>query len=116
MNKLFAALGVVAALMGAPAWAADQTVALSVSGMTCATCPIAVKTALKRVDGVKNAVVTFENKQAVVTFDDSKTNAQALMSATAQAGFPSTQKLAGATPLQNSATPQSPGLTSLLNK
>ncbi len=38
--------GGIAAILSAPAWAAVTTVALSVPGMTCATCPITVRTAL----------------------------------------------------------------------
>ncbi|MFX7992935.1 mercury resistance system periplasmic binding protein MerP, partial [Acinetobacter baumannii] len=51
------------ALMGAlssPAWAATKTVTLAVPGMTCAACPITVKTALAKVDGVEKTEVSFE--------------------------------------------------------
>jgi mercuric ion binding protein len=36
------------ALFSLPLWGAEQTVTLDVPGMTCAACPITVKTALKR--------------------------------------------------------------------
>jgi len=36
--------------------------------------------------------VQFEQREARVTFDDSKTNAQALTKATADAGYPSSVK------------------------
>ena len=55
------------------AWAASKTVTLSVPGMTCAACPITIKKALTEVDGVTDAEVSFEKKEAVVTFDDAKT-------------------------------------------
>ena len=74
------------------AWAASKTVALEVPGMTCAACPITVKTALTRVEGVEKAEVSFEKKQAVVTFDDAKTNVEALKEATKNAGYPSSVK------------------------
>ncbi|MCR2721459.1 mercuric transport protein periplasmic component, partial [Salmonella enterica] len=45
MKKL-AALVALAATLATPAWAAVQTVTLSVPGMTCAACPITVKKAL----------------------------------------------------------------------
>ncbi|MDP1491778.1 cation transporter, partial [Klebsiella pneumoniae] len=50
MKKLFASLLLAAAIV--PAWAAVQTVTLSVPGMTCAACPITVKKAISKVEGV----------------------------------------------------------------
>ena len=91
MKKL-AALIALAATLSAPAWAATKTVTLSVPGMTCAACPITVKKALTKVDGVQKAEVSYEKREAVVTFDDAKTNADALTKATANAGYPSSIK------------------------
>ncbi len=76
------------ALAGA-AEAATQTVTLAVENMTCAVCPITVKKALNKVSGVSNTEVSFERKEAVVTFDDAKTDAAALIKATTDAGYPS---------------------------
>ena len=81
----------LAAALSAPAWAATKTVTLSVPGMTCAACPITVKTALSKVAGVEKAEVSFEKREAVV-FDEAKTNADALTKATANAGYPSSVK------------------------
>ena len=83
------------ALMGAlssPAWAATKTVTLAVPGMTCAACPITVKAALAKVGGVERTDVSFEKREAVVTYDDAKTTVAALTRATAGAGYPSTVK------------------------
>ncbi|MBN9423937.1 mercury resistance system periplasmic binding protein MerP [Azospira sp. APE16] len=91
MKKL-AALISLAATLSAPAWAATKTVTLSVPGMTCEACPITVKKALSKVAGVEKAEVSFEKREAVVTFDDAKTNADALTKATANAGYPATVK------------------------
>jgi mercuric ion binding protein len=71
------------------AWASPQTVTLNVSGMTCAACPITVKKALGKVPGVSKVDVRFEKKQVLVTFDDAKTNTDALVKATTNAGYPS---------------------------
>jgi mercuric ion binding protein len=60
--------------------------------MTCAVCPITVKKALSKVDGVEKTEVSYENKEAVVTYDDAKTNVEALTKATANAGYPSDVK------------------------
>lgn len=92
MKKIATLVLALAATFGVPAWAATQTVTLSVPGMTCAACPITVKKALSKVQGVEKVVVTFEKKQAVVTYDDAKTNVEALTKATENAGYPSTVK------------------------
>lgn len=91
MKKLLPVVALLAAF-AAPVWASPQTVTLSVPGMTCAACPFTVKQALSKVKGVNKADVSFEKKQAVVSFDDAKTNIQALTKATADAGYPSTAK------------------------
>lgn len=90
MKKLFASLVLVA--VTAPAWAATQTVTLSVPGMTCAACPITVKKALSRVEGVSEIDVSYARLEAVVTFDDIRTSVEDLTQATANAGYPSELK------------------------
>lgn len=90
MQKLFAFLTLVAAT--APVLAATQTVTLSVPGMTCAACPITVKKALSRVEGVSKTDVSLDKREAVVTFDDAKTSVQKLTKATADAGYPTSVK------------------------
>ena len=82
----------LAATLSVPAWAATQTVTLSVPGMTCAACPVTVKKALSKVEGVEKIVIHYDQKEAVVTFDDAKTKVEALTKATENAGFPSTAK------------------------
>jgi mercuric ion binding protein len=91
MKKLVTAL-TLALAFSASAWAATKTVTLAVSGMTCAACPITVKKALNRVEGVSKIDVSLEKKEAVVTFDDAKTNVEKLTKATANAGYPSSVK------------------------
>lgn len=91
MKTLFSIAAALLLLAG-PAWAASKTVTLSVPGMFCATCPITVKKALTTVAGVTQVTVNLEKKQAVVTFDDAKTNAVALTKATTNAGYPSSVK------------------------
>lgn len=91
-------LSIVAALsfLAIPALAstAPRTVTLSVPGMTCAACPITIKKALLNVHGVQKVEVSYEKKEAVVTFDDAKTNVGALTAATKHAGYPSSEKVA----------------------
>ena len=51
-----------------------------------------VKRSLTRINGVTQANVSLEKAEAVVTFDDAKTNVEALTKATTKAGFPSLPK------------------------
>jgi periplasmic mercuric ion binding protein len=92
MMRKLAMVAALAALVGTPVWAATKTVTLSVPGMTCAACPITVKTALSRVDGVSKVDVAFEKREARVTFDDARTGVSTLLRATADAGYPSSVK------------------------
>src|SRR5882724_6653338 len=91
MKNLKNSIGATVAMLvlTAPAWASPKTVTLNVSGMTCAACPITVKKALEKVAGVSKIDVQYEKKQVVVTFDDTKTNTDALVKATTNAGYPS---------------------------
>ncbi len=86
-----AILGAILAVASTAA-SAMQTITLSVPDMSCETCPIQVKKALSRVPGVAQAAASLEKKEAVVTYDESKTNVEALLKATAAIGFPSTVK------------------------
>ena len=73
-------------------FAEAKTIALDVPSMYCEVCPITVKKALSRVPGVSSVSVSFEKKEAVVTFDDARATVEALTKATANAGFPSKAK------------------------
>lgn len=88
--KLLSAIALAG--IAAPSPAGAKTVTLDVPSMYCEACPITVKKALSRVPGVSNVTVSFEKKEAVVTFDDAKANLDALTKATANAGFPSRPK------------------------
>ena len=88
MKRLITASAVVVGL-AAPALAAEKMVTLSVDNMYCDLCPITVKKSLTQVSGVSAAKVSFEQKTATVTFDDSKTSVAALVEATTNAGYPS---------------------------
>lgn len=69
----------------------DETTArFSIEKMTCAACPISVRKAMERVDGVKNVEVDFKAKIATVIFDASVTTASAIGNASTDVGFPAT--------------------------
>ncbi|MFN3919220.1 MAG: mercury resistance system periplasmic binding protein MerP [Methylohalobius sp.] len=67
-----------------------KTVTLEVKNMSCELCPLAVKKALEKVSGVSAVEVDFASKTATVTYDPDRTEPQALVQATTDAGYPST--------------------------
>ena len=72
-----------------------KTVTLDVDKMTCNMCPITVKKALKKIDGVTDVVAKYEgegNGWAKVTYDPDRTTIGDLTLATEQAGYPSRLK------------------------
>ena len=78
-------------LMSSVAWADVRTVKLSVPSMNCAMCPITVRKALEKVEGVTQADVDYETKSAVVVYEDQKISVDQLTKATQDAGYPSTE-------------------------
>lgn len=48
------------------------TVKLHISGMTCGSCPVTARVALKRLPGVLKAEVTLDDSLGVVTYDSRK--------------------------------------------
>lgn len=98
MNRLITLAALTAGLLASgAAYAAEQTVKLAVGNMYCASCPLTVQKSLSAVPGVSKAEVSYEQKTAVVTFDDQKTTVQALIDAATKAGYP-TKLAAAATP------------------
>lgn len=77
-------------LLSAGALAAQVTriAVLHVPGMTCPTCPITVRTALKRVPGVEKVSVDYPARTVSVAYDAGRTDVAALLKATADAGYP----------------------------
>jgi mercuric ion binding protein len=94
MKRLLAAIAVLGAT-AAPAWAETRTVTLSVPGMNCAACPLTIKAALKKVPGVSKVEASYENKAAIVTFDDARASIEMLTKATAEAGLASSLRKEG---------------------
>lgn len=92
MNKIALVLAAAVTCAAALAGNATRTATLSVSNMSCAACPITVRKTLEKVPGLDKARVDFETKQAVIAFDPARTSAEALLQATAAAGFPATIK------------------------
>ncbi|MFN3566667.1 MAG: mercury resistance system periplasmic binding protein MerP [Burkholderiaceae bacterium] len=90
MKSLLVSMALLAAAGGAAA--AERTATLVVDNMTCAACPITVKKAMSKVDGVTKVEVSYDKREAVVRFDDAKTDVQAIAKASADAGYPAREK------------------------
>ncbi|NOX91293.1 MAG: mercuric transport protein periplasmic component [Gammaproteobacteria bacterium] len=72
-----------------------KTITLSVDKMTCNMCPITVKKALRKLDGVSEVSAKYEGDGigwAMVTYDPAKVKIEDLTFATEQAGYPSRLK------------------------
>jgi periplasmic mercuric ion binding protein len=91
MTSMLRFLALLPLLLSASvAAAADRTVTLAVENMTCALCPITVRTAIEGVTGVKDVQVDFETRTAVVVFDDADATVQDIAEASRQADYPAT--------------------------
>ncbi len=92
INKFFVSLLFVVSLVNL-AYAEQssdiKTATLFVEKMTCAVCPITVKAALKKLDGVIDATSELKTKTATVTFNSQKVSIKELITATTNAGYPS---------------------------
>lgn len=65
----------------------EEQIELKVNGMTCGACSKTVKSALLRVTGVKDAVVSHEEGKAVVIIEKGKASTDEIIKAVEQAGF-----------------------------
>jgi periplasmic mercuric ion binding protein len=89
MKKSLSALVLIASVTaGSAASAAERTLTFAVENMTCASCPYIVRNSMGAVPGVIAVAVSFEAKTATVTFDDAKTDAEAIAAASSDAGYP----------------------------
>jgi periplasmic mercuric ion binding protein len=88
--KHFLLIIVSYAVLTLPVFADEQTVTMDIEKMSCTTCPLTVRIAMQRVDGVQEVDVDFESKTAVVTFDDDKTTAEEVAQASTDVGYPAT--------------------------
>jgi periplasmic mercuric ion binding protein len=89
MASMLRLLFLVSLLLSASvAAAAERTATFSVENMTCALCPITVRTVIERLSGVKDVQVDLESRAAVVVFDDAQATVEDIAEASRQAGFP----------------------------
>lgn len=86
------AVSSVSAQSSAVQAAAVQSATFAVENMTCALCPVTVKTAMERVHGVRSVAIDFAAKTATVAFDPAVTTTEAIAAASANAGYPASVK------------------------
>lgn len=67
--------------------AAEATVTLKVDGMHCASCSVTVKTALKKLEGVRDAQVSAKEKRAHVSYDPARVTPERMVQAVKDAGY-----------------------------
>lgn len=61
-----------------------------VEGMTCVTCTLTLKTAVKRLKGVQDVKASVEKKNAVVQYDTKQTSPDAVKTAIDNVGYKAT--------------------------
>jgi mercuric ion binding protein len=88
-NRTLWFAGAIMLMLATGVTAAQRSVTLRVDNMTCESCPYIVDKSLERVDGVIEAKVSFEQRIAVVRYDDERIDVDVLTHATAEAGYPS---------------------------
>lgn len=67
---------------------AERQATFVIENMTCVTCPITVRRAMWRVDGVRLVSVDFDAKTATVDFDPSRATVSEIAAASTNAGYP----------------------------
>jgi periplasmic mercuric ion binding protein len=93
MRKVSVSLLLIAALLAPSALlASERTVVLNIPTMDCDTCPVTIRIALLKVDGVSVARVSYKQREARVSYDDSRTSVDALRAATRDVGYPALVK------------------------
>lgn len=60
---------------------------IKVEGMSCGHCVMRVKKAIEGIQGVKKVDVSLENKQAVVEFDEGKTDVDKIKATIKETGY-----------------------------
>ena len=98
LRKITPFLFLIAFLLQGPLVFAGElkTITLNVDKMTCNMCPITVKKALMKVDGVTEVIAKYEGDGigwTQVTFDPAKVDVETLTNATTRAGYPSSLKI-----------------------
>ena len=73
------------------AYAENKTACFNVEGMTCTTCSLTIKIAVKKIDGIAKVDASFGSKNAVVSFDSGKTNTKEIKKKIDSTGYKATE-------------------------
>lgn len=65
----------------------EKSVVIQCSGMTCEGCKSSIEHKVKKVDGIKSVDADFKTNIVKATFDDGKTNVNAIKDAIVSAGY-----------------------------
>lgn len=84
MKKL---LLVLAFVLASPLLASTKTVTFDVKGWTCGSCAAATRIALKKLDGVEEVKTDHGNREAKVTYDDSKVTSEQVVQSIEKLGY-----------------------------
>ena len=66
---------------------AMRSVTLGVEGMSCGSCALTIRIALKKLEGVKDAKVSFDEKRAVIDYDPAKVTPEQMVAAIVKLGY-----------------------------
>lgn len=66
---------------------ANQTRIINIDGMTCGGCVASIHNATADIDGLDDISIELSDNRATVSFDDTKTSAEAIAAAIDDAGF-----------------------------
>lgn len=64
-----------------------KEIKLKIEGMHCTGCSNRLEKILNNTDGVENAIVSFEEKQAIITYNESQIDLEKLKETIKDAGF-----------------------------
>lgn len=64
-----------------------KEIKLKIEGMHCTGCSSRLEKVLNNTDGVESATVSFEKKQAIITYNESQTDIEQIKQAIQDAGF-----------------------------
>ena len=64
-----------------------KEIKLKIEGMHCTGCSSRLEKVLNNTDGVESATVSFEEKQATITYNESQTDIEQIKQAIQDAGF-----------------------------
>ena len=64
-----------------------KEIKLKIEGMHCTGCSSRLEKALNNTDGVESATVSFEKKQAIITYNESQTDIEQIKQIIQDTGF-----------------------------